>query len=832
MSWLAPGIVAILSGSVILSVVFLYLYAIERERWMGIWGVAWLAYTVRFAVELTQEISGSHAIGLSIANSLLVLLTGILLLEGSYVLAGKAIPRWHRLVGGVVAVGTVVSAVLGLPAIYALSAVWIFRGAANIAAGAVWYRNIQDAGPWSKITAVAFIIWGVHNFDYPILREAAWFAAFGFMLGAFLEFIIAFGALIAHFEQTRHRLERSEISFRLFAENARDLIFRTRIKPDFAIEYISPAIERLVGYPPSRFLDHPESMIDLVHPDDRSIVAAGMGGEIIEGPWLCRWIHRDGHVVWTEQQLMALRDESGSVNRIDGIARDVTDRVLAEQAARQSDSRYRMLFERSASIMLLIDPDGGAITDANDAAVRYYGWSRQQLLGMRISDINTLSEDEVAVEMTAARTQRRSHFIFRHRRADGDIRDVEVYSGPVPFEGRDYLHTIVHDISDRREMLRSLAESEERYAALFRDSLSPMLIVDPTDAHIVDANEAAAALYGWTARELTALTIGDLSVDSYETVVQEIDSTLVAGGQLAVYHHRSADGRIHDVEVYATPIISAGRTFLYTIVHDITQRSHAERELAVYQQHLEDVVAERTEELTRANAALERASQAKDEYLANMSHELRTPLNSVIGFSSLLARGLAGDLNDEQSRQVTMINTAGQHLLGVVDGILDLARIEAGRIETELEHTDISDLCAKVVKGAEPLATERGIGLNVEIPAGITAVTDSTLLEQIVWNLVGNGIKFTDDGEVRLVLSASDESLTITVSDTGRGLRNEDKERVFETFVRLEDADGMRTEGSGLGLPITKRLVHVLGGTIELESELGSGSSFRVTIPR
>ncbi len=832
MTWLPPAIVAIMSGSVILAAVFLYLYARERETWMGIWGVAWLAYTVRFGVELYQATTGTTAAAPALANSLLVLVTGVLLLDGTYLLAGRRIPQWQHYLALFAGVWTCVAVALSLSLPYASAAAWVFRGVANIAAGIVWYRSVKDAGPWGKITGVAFVVWGLHNLDYPFLRGVASFAAIGFMIGAFLEFVIAFGALIAHFERTRNRLERSEGSFRLFAENARDVIFRTRISPDFAMEYISPAIEQLVGYPQSHFLGRPEAAVELVHPDDRATVIAAMSGDVAEGPWLCRWLHRDGRIVWTEQQLVGVRDPDGVVTRVDGIARDVTDRVLAEQAAQRSELRYRSLFERSASPMLLIDPEDGAIADANEAAATYYGWSHEQLLAMRIGDISTLSPDELAKALATARDQRRSYFLFRHRRAGGDVRDVEVYAGPVKYEERDLLYSIVHDVTDRNEILRELAESEERYIALFRDSLSPMLIVDPEDARIVDANAAASTLYGKSTIELTQLTITDLSVDDHDMIQREIGRTIEAGGQLALYRHLCAGGRVCDVEVHATPIVSNGRTLLYTIVHDVTQRAQAEGELAVYRQHLEEVVAERTEELTRANAALERASQAKDEYLANMSHELRTPLNSVIGFSSLLVRGMAGELNEEQSRQVAMINTAGQHLLGVVDGILDLARIEAGRIEAEPESTDVSMLCMEVIRGAEPLASERGIALVAEIPESIIAMTDPTLVEQIVWNLVGNGIKFTDKGEVRLTLSATESLVRIVVSDTGRGLRAADRERVFETFLRIADVDGTRTEGSGLGLPITKRLVQVLGGTIELESEFGGGSSFTVTLPR
>lgn len=243
-------------------------------------------------------------------------------------------------------------------------------------------------------------------------------------------------------------------------------------------------------------------------------------------------------------------------------------------------------------------------------------------------------------------------------------------------------------------------------------------------------------------------------------------------------------------------------------------------------------MSERTAELSRAYADLERASHAKDAYLANMSHELRTPLNSVIGFSELLLRGLAGELTEEQRRQIKMINESGLHLLGVVDGILDLARIAAGAIDVNPQSIDLSELCETIVRRAEPMLAPRGVALKIEIEAGVQVVTDPVLLEQVLWNILGNAAKFTERGAVSVGLSGDAKEVRIVVSDTGRGLREEDQWRVFEMFVRIEDEHGARSDGTGLGLPISKRLVEVLGGRIEFESEFGRGSTFTVVLPR
>ncbi len=705
MSWLAPAIVAILSGSVILTAVFVYLYTRERELWMGLWGLAWFAYSVRFGIELAQVLAATPSPAAVLANNLLVLVTGVLLLDGSYLLARKRIPRWHRVLSLIVAAWTIAATALVLTPMMVSTPAWVFRGVANIAAGIVWYRNITGAGPWGKITGATFVMWGLHNLDYPFLRGVASFAAFGFMLGAFLEFILAFGALIAYFELTRNQL-------------------------------------------------------------------------------------------------------------------------------RESESRYRSIFEDSASVMLIIDPADARIVQANPAACAYYGWSVGQLTSMKIADISTLSVEAIEDEMVRAQSGERLKLNFTHRLASGQLRDVEVYSGPVEIDGRRLLYSIVHDVTDRARALDELRESEERYSMLFEDCLSPMLLVSTDGARILDANAAAARMYGWQIGTLMTMSIADLSIDHTESVNREVADTVADGGRVRTFTHRRADGTLIDVEIYSTPITSGSETALYTIVNDISARTEAERTVAEYQQHLEELVEQRTKALLAANEELERASLAKDEYLANMSHELRTPLNSVIGFSELLARGMAGDLNEEQRRQIEMINASGQHLLRVVDGILDLARITAGAIEVNIEDVDVSQLCHEVAARVRPIVDVRGVALQTTIEPDVRLRTDPVLLEQVLWNLLGNAAKYTQEGSVSLTLEQADGVVRIIANDTGPGIALEDQQRVFEMFVRLEGDVGVRSDGTGLGLPISKRLVGVLGGTIEFESVYGQGSTFTVILPQ
>lgn len=496
-----------------------------------------------------------------------------------------------------------------------------------------------------------------------------------------------------------------------------------------------------------------------------------------------------------------------------------------------SEARYRSLFQDSASVMLLIDPADGSIKDANKAAERFYGWSRDELVRMRISDINTLSPDEVKAEMERARTLKKNHFEFRHRLASGEIRDVDVYSGPVPGDGgATWLYSIVHDVTERAAAQRALEESELRYRTIFEESEQPMLLVDPEGARIVDANAAAARMYGWSEAELESKSIADLSArDGLEAVLNEVDKTLRAGQHFGAYQHRTASGEIRDVEVYATPLWFGDKQMIFTVVMDVTARKEAERELERYRRGLEDEVAERTAQLEEAYEQLESANRAKDEFLRSMSHELRTPLNSVIGFARLLEQELPGPLNDEQKKQIRMIRDAGMHLLSLVDDVLDLSRIEEGRVSVETSEVDLGVLVREAAAAVKPLADEKSLHLEVRGPENLVCPTDPQLVRQIVWNLLSNAIKYTSRGSVTVSVEDAGAAARISVADTGPGMTPEEIERAFDAFTRFRPPGD--SPGTGLGLAISKRLAELLGARLLVESTPGAGSTFTLEIP-
>jgi signal transduction histidine kinase len=240
----------------------------------------------------------------------------------------------------------------------------------------------------------------------------------------------------------------------------------------------------------------------------------------------------------------------------------------------------------------------------------------------------------------------------------------------------------------------------------------------------------------------------------------------------------------------------------------------------------------RAEQAILEKKQAEAASLAKTQFLATMSHELRTPLNAILGFSELLDQGVAGTLSPKQAEYVGYVLTGGRHLLRLVTEVLDLAKVEAGKLDLELERMSLAELAAEVAESLRVGAEERGVQLELLLPEDVPEVmADALRMKQVLYNLVSNALKFTPPGgQVRLQLQASRANLELRVSDTGAGIAEDDIHRLFRAFEQAGAAD-RRVQGTGLGLVICKQLVELHGGTIAVESLLNRGSTFTVLLP-
>ncbi|MBI3896241.1 MAG: response regulator [Acidobacteria bacterium] len=284
---------------------------------------------------------------------------------------------------------------------------------------------------------------------------------------------------------------------------------------------------------------------------------------------------------------------------------------------------------------------------------------------------------------------------------------------------------------------------------------------------------------------------------------------------------RRRDGGEFPISISLSPLRTEEGLLVMAIIRDIT-------EIQRYQEELK----QKNQELEIRNLEVIRANQLKSQFLASMSHELRTPLNSILGFSELLSETAAGSLNEKQSRYVNHIRTGGQHLLQLINDILDLSKIEAGRLELNLENFSVAEMLPEVLSIIRPQAMEKKIGVENRVPTDLVVYADRLRLKQILYNLLSNAVKFTAErGKVGIQASPTGNFAQFTVVDTGIGIPPEELDSVFEEFHQVGTTTKGVREGTGLGLAITRRLIDQHGGKIWVESELGQGSRFHFTLP-
>jgi PAS domain S-box-containing protein len=279
------------------------------------------------------------------------------------------------------------------------------------------------------------------------------------------------------------------------------------------------------------------------------------------------------------------------------------------------------------------------------------------------------------------------------------------------------------------------------------------------------------------------------------------------------------DGSEFPVEISLSPVTLREGTFIAAAVRDVTQRKAFEAQLK------------------ELNAQLESASRAKDRFLASMSHELRTPLNAIIGFTGTLVMGLPGPLNEEQLRQLQIVQSSARHLLSLINDVLDLAKIESGKVELSSEQISLRETIDGVVASFAALAAEKELTFSARVVVDDdVVVSDRRALRQILINLTSNALKYTDRGSVCISVEATQlrnrPAVAITVADTGIGIKAEDIERSFLAFEQLDSLNTRRYEGTGLGLYVSRNLSALLGGELTVSSEYGVGSRFTFTVPR
>lgn len=574
-----------------------------------------------------------------------------------------------------------------------------------------------------------------------------------------------------------------------------------------------------------------------------------------------------------------------------GIKQIFIARLKAEEEASRSAKNVYYLSKYANDIIILLD-ENFRFLEVNERVVDFYGYAHEELIGMHASQLRPSDiRGEFIDQIKLVQTSDRAIYETVHQRKDGTVFPVEISVHAITSEGKRFYQAIIRDITERKHAEGKL---QRAYRALQTISECNKLLVHAVDEAmllngicriLVDQGGYRVAWIGLVEHD-DATTVrpvaqfgfetGDLDMADFVSAGREgeIDpvGTALRTGRYSISRNihmersnfawREAAVKKGSTSSIAVPVCSNDKTigvlivyaaqpdsfnasevaFLIELTKDLmfgltglrtkAEHARAEEEIRELNNTLEQRVIERTAQLAEAMEKARSADRLKSAFLATMSHELRTPLNSIIGFTGILIQRMGGPLTDEQDKQLKMVYNSAKHLLDLINDVLDISKIEAEQLNVVSETFSLSDSLEKVIKSAKPLADKKGIELSLSSAPEVGSInSDCRRVEQILLNLISNAIKFTEQGFVRMNCRVENGKVIIAVEDSGIGIKPEDMEILFNAFQQIETGITRKYDGTGLGLSISKKLAHLLGGEITVESEWGVGSTFSLILP-
>jgi PAS domain S-box-containing protein len=535
-----------------------------------------------------------------------------------------------------------------------------------------------------------------------------------------------------------------------------------------------------------------------------------------------------------------IKDAMGFAEGVVLVLRDVTAQRSAEEEKRRGD-------EERAALSALIEGSRDFVGMATlDHRVLYLNPAGRALVGigeeddvsrMKVEDVIPFDKAAATAPTAAALLAAGGAYVgeswLKHTKT-GEMIPVEVSSfvvkNPTTLEPL-ALGSVRRDIRERKRVEQKLRESEARYRVQFEHAPEAIVTLD-SSGRFVEANENALKLFGHSREALFRLGLIDVSVPAQpdgraasSATTEWVKRALLGESPVAEWVGRAIDGRAIPCEIRLVRLPGADNLCRASIV-DISERKQAEELLRLSTSLLEQ------------NRLIQAANRVKSEFVANMSHELRTPLNAILGFAELLHDGKIGPVTDEQRECLADVVASGRHLLSLINGMLDLAKVESGRMELAPERVDVGLLVAEVADVVRALASRKRIEVTTTVAPRVGEVfLDGSRLKQVLFNYLSNAIKFTpEEGKVEVrvtpdLAGEGDPRLRLEVEDSGIGIKEEDLPKLFLEFSQLDTGLAKHHEGTGLGLVLTKRIVEAMGGEVGVKSAWGAGSVFSAVVP-
>ncbi len=516
---------------------------------------------------------------------------------------------------------------------------------------------------------------------------------------------------------------------------------------------------------------------------------------------------------------ISMNENSSSTTEL-SIACDITECKKAEEEIAVWKNRYELIITASGQLVYEYDVGTG-----------------DMIWGARLEQVLGYSPDEmrggIAQWQEMIHPEDRSKVLrmlkivekyltpfdaqYRFRRKDGAYRWVHdrgnfMMGGPGKATR---MIGMIQDITARQQIEKELQEGEARYHSLFKKNQAAMLMIDPETTAIVDANLGACVFYGYPYEKMLKLKITDLNTVTAEEVKTEMQRALTEQHTHFYFQHRLANGQIRDVEVYSGPLFMRGKQLLYSIIHDITERKLAE------------------EALRQSNDQLRELNNQKNEFLGMAAHDLRNPIAVIQNASSVLSRYSSENLSEKQREFLKKIYDTSKFMLELLNNLLDISKIESGKLELEITKNNYPDFVRKNIEFNRFFATEKDISIDLVLSDAIPLVDfDKNKIEQVLNNLISNAIKYSHPNTMISVEVQREKDFVVTkVIDQGQGIPENELPHIFKPFQKASIKPTAGEKSTGLGLAIVKKIVEGHQGKIGVESEVGKGSTFFFKLP-
>jgi len=665
------------------------------------------------------------------------------------------------------------------------------------------------------------------------------------------------GALIKHTEEP----ELNENYLSLIYDAISEVIFLLAVKPDDSFRFVSVnrafmavsglTMEKVVG-----------KRIEEVLPETAH--ALGKYKEAISEKKTVFWeqvfAYPTGELAGAVTVTPVL-NAHGVCTHLVGSIHDITEHEQVDEALRESEEKFRILAENSIDCIWILDTRL-KFTYLSPSVERMMGFKPEQWVGTKLSS-HFKKKNFLKVGALIAKNIKNyetlTHVTFETKMLNSINDEVNVeISSKVLLNSQGKLigfYGNTRDITERKQAEKARHESEERFRTIVETAPSLLIITD-TKGNNLYISPNCEEITGYTQEELLGELLLWVHEDDTLRAKELFERTFGEGLGYKNFEYKivKKNGEVRYVSSSWDPLKVEDGKFKGIVFQtiDITERKQAEAELQKLNEELEVRVMERTNQLSEskqalenlvgdlnrttnnlksANVRLQELDHMKSMFIASTSHELRTPLNSIIGFSSVLLEGWMGEINPEQKEQLQLIHMAGEQLLALINDIIDISKIEAGKLETDIQEFRLKEVIDEAVSIVKNSIDEKELDLEVEVE-DTAIVSDRRRLLQCLLNLLSNAVKFTEKGKITLHAKTINSMTNISITDTGTGIMPDDIKKLFAPFVRLESSLSAKTQGTGLGLYLTKKLTEdVLDGTIGVTSEYGIGSTFKLNIP-